>query len=134
MIRYRDGYKYQLETSYQVGIEIRPKEDVITDWLLLNGDGMLSIMQGYAWDGPSGPMPDVKSAMRGSLVHDALYQLIRMERLDGSCRDPADKLLRQLCVEDGMAHPMAELVYQMVHIFGSPYADPANTKPVIEAP
>ena len=134
MIRYRDGYKYQLAESCQIEIPIHPAEDIITEWLLLNNAGFLSIMRGYAWDGPSGPMPDFPEAMRGSLVHDALYQLIRIGKLDADQRDATDKLLRQICIEDGMSHPLAELVYQAVHIFGKPYADPTSEKPVREAP
>jgi hypothetical protein len=133
-IFFRDGYRYQLVESYQMEIPVHPEEDIITEWLLLNRKGFLSIMRGYAWDGPSGPMPDFSNAMRGSLVHDALYQLIRIGRLDATYRDTADKLLRTICLEDGMSHPFAELVYQGVHLFGNPYADPASEKPVIEAP
>lgn len=134
MIRYRDGYKYWLAEACQIFVEIHPIEDVVTEWLLLNKEGFLSIMRGYAWDGPSGPMPDTKDAMRGSLVHDALYQLIREGHLDGRYRDVADKKLREICLEDGMSHPTAELLYQAVHIFGNPYADPASLKPAIDAP
>lgn len=134
MIKYRDGYKYQLAESSQIEIGIHPEADIITEWLLLNKEGFLSIMRGYAWDGPSGPMPDFPNAMRGSLVHDALYQLMREGHLGVTYRDVADKLLRTICIEDGMTHPLAELVYQGVHLFGDPYADPANNKPVIEAP
>ena len=134
MIRYHEGYKYWLAESHQIFVEIHPQDDVVTEWLLLNTEGFLTIMRGYAWDGPSGPMPDTKDAMRGSLAHDAIYQLMREGHLDARYRDVADKLLREICIEDGMSHPMAELLYQAVHIFGDPYADPANDKPVIEAP
>lgn len=115
-------------------ISIHPESDIVTEWLLLNGEGFLSIMRGYAWDGPSGPMPDFPEAMRGSLVHDAVYQLIRLKLLDGRYRDIADKLFRQICIDDGMSRPFSELVFQAVHIFGNPYADPASEKPVMEAP
>lgn len=134
MIRYRDGYKYQLVEPCQIQIDIHPPLDIVTEWVLLNGAGLLTILRGYAWDGPSGPMPDTPDAMRGSLVHDALYQLMREGRLDTRYREVADKLLRELCLEDGMSHPMAELVYQAVHLFGDPYANPASAKPAIEAP
>ena len=134
MIRYRDGYAYQLVESCQIEIPVYPEEDIITEWLLLNRAGLLSIMRGYAWDGPSGPMPDFPEAMRGSLVHDALYQLIRVGSLAASHRDTADILLRAICIEDGMSRQLAELMYQSVHIFGKPFADPANDKPVLEAP
>ena len=47
----------------------------------LNTKGHLIIKRSYAWDGPSGPTIDTKNFMRGSLVHDALYQLMRHEHL-----------------------------------------------------
>jgi hypothetical protein len=73
--------------------------------------------------------------MRGSLVHDALYQLMRERRLDEETyREPADRLLQKMCKEDGMSAPRAWWVYQAVHFFGQPSADPANDKPVIRAP
>ena len=42
--------------------------------------------------------------MRGALVHDALYQLMRLKQLDyEQYRDRADEVLRDLCKEDGMS-------------------------------
>lgn len=134
-IHYRDGYKYQLTETCQLEINIHPDEDIVTEWILLNSEGLLTIMRGYAWDGPSGPMPDIHEAMRGSLVHDALYQLMREDHLSSvQHRDTVDKLLRELCIEDYMSHPMAELVYQAVHLFGNPYANPSEEKPTLTAP
>ena len=43
----------------------------------LNESGCLQIAAGYAWDGASGPTIDTRNSMIASLVHDALYQLIR---------------------------------------------------------
>jgi len=45
--------------------------------LKADSDGGLLIKAGYSWDGPSGSAIDTKNFMQGSLVHDALYQLLR---------------------------------------------------------
>ena len=134
-ISYKDGYKYQLKGDYVTQISIIPDHSVKTDYIELTTTGQLTIKYGYAWDGASGPAPDIPSIMRGSLVHDALYQLMRLKQLDhDKHREPADRLLQKICLEDGMIAPMAWLVYQSVHIGGDPSADPANEKPIIKAP
>lgn len=81
-------------------------------------ENKLLIRKGYAWDGPSGPTLDTRNFMRASLVHDALYQLIREKFLPSSMRLHADKLLKQLCIEDGMSWFRAHYVYLAVHYFG----------------
>ena len=86
-IFYCRGYKYQLDQTYVVQVSIKPRADIITEWIKLNRDGMLAIMDGYAWDGPSGPTIDTKNFMRGSLVHDALYQLMREGHLEPRWRE-----------------------------------------------
>jgi hypothetical protein len=73
--------------------------------------------------------------MRGSLVHDALYQLMRERYLDeDTYRDRSDRLLQKICKEDGMSMLRAWWVYQGVHLFGKPSADPANDRPLTRAP
>lgn len=134
-IAYQDGYKYQLAKTYAVQTDIIPMQDVVTEYILLGMTGWLTIMEGYAWDGPSGPTFDTPDFMRGSLVHDALYQLMRQKHLDPDIyRERADNLLRSVCLEDGMPHFRAQYVYEGVRAFGSSSADPANDKPIIEAP
>ncbi len=53
-----------------------------SDFLKLDG-GVLTIKQGYRWDGTSNPGvgEEESSDLRSSCVHDALYDLIRMEYL-----------------------------------------------------
>ena len=134
-ILYNGGYKYQLKHSYVVAIEIKPTAPVDLDYIALDSVGQLTIKKGYAWDGPSGPTIDIKSFMRGSLIHDALYQLMREESLDNNtCRAIADKLLRVICVEDGMWLPLAWWVYWCVRLFADPAADPADKRPAEYAP
>ncbi|SDW60248.1 DUF1353 domain-containing protein [Nitrosomonas oligotropha] len=76
--------------------------------------GVLTIKKNYAWDGASGPVLDTQRIMRGSLVHDALYQLMREEHLPQKARENADWLLREICIEDGMSKFNADLVYLAV--------------------
>ena len=94
----------------------------------------LSIKEGYAWDGPSGPTIDTKDFMRGALIHDALYQLLREGQLPKEDRKVADKVLKRTCLEDGMFPLRANVVYLAVRAFASFAADPANKKPVVYAP
>ncbi|GAF89000.1 unnamed protein product, partial [marine sediment metagenome] len=95
VISYRGGYKYQLAANYIVQIGIKPENNINTKFIVLSTEGMLSILRGYAWDGASGGYPDLKKIMRGSLIHDALYQLIRMKLLTLGDRKQADKELRK---------------------------------------
>jgi len=134
-IQYKAGYKYQLKADYEVAITIKPDAAVDIAFLALTTDGTLTIRAGYAWDGPSGPTVDTLNFMRGSLVHDALYQLMRERHLnEAKHRDAADRLLQRHCIEDGMSAARAWWVYQGVHRFGKPSADPANDKPIVRAP
>ena len=101
-IRYRAGCKYQLAETYSAETVVCSDEKIETDFIDLDKEGLLTIRAGYAWDGPSGPTFDTKSFMRGSLVHDALYQLMRGGHLPSSCREDADQELHRICREDGM--------------------------------
>lgn len=117
-IKYRAGYKYQLAEPYTVQTNIKPDEAIVDAFIVLTPSGLLTICAGYAWDGPSGPTIDTKNFMRGSLVHDALYQLMREKRLDCGWRDTADRELQRLCREDGMSAIRAWWVYQGVKFGG----------------
>ncbi len=121
-------YKYQIIEEYQVQIDVKPKTDIITPFIRLNSEGLLIISAHYAWDGPSGPTVDTKNFMRGSLVHDALYQLMRESLLPVSFREAADRELQKICREDGMSAFRAWYVYQGVHQFGEKNARPHRTK------
>jgi len=134
-IAYRGGYKYQLQEGYSLEISIRPAAAVGNDYITLDPQGALRIAKGYAWDGPSGPTIDTANFMRGALVHDALYQLMREGLLDHSLhREAADRILQSLCREDGMSALRAWWVYQGVRLFGKPASDPAQLRPVLWAP
>jgi hypothetical protein len=134
-IAYKSGYTYQLKQTYAVRISLIPTRPIDTEYISLEASGVLTVKEGYAWDGPSGPSVDTLSFMRGSLVHDALYQLMREGLLDHTVyREAADRALRDICREDGMCRIRAWWVYQGVRIFGNFAADPADKRPIIHAP
>ena len=113
------GYKYQLvETEFYQLPGIFDGFNINTNFIGLN-NGILTIESDYAWDGPSGPTIDTKTFMRGSLVHDALYQLVRAKELPESFRKEADRVLRDICREDGMGRLRAWYVYTCVRFGGS---------------
>lgn len=122
-IAYKGGYKYQLAYDCVFRVDLAPPVNVLTDWIELTRDGNLRIRRGYAWDGPSGPTLHTASFMRGSLVHDALYQLMRDGLIDCvAYRQQADMILRKICEKDGMLGLRAWWVYHAVRTFGAPNA------------
>jgi len=133
LIHYRSGYKYQLAEPGAFNVGIIPPESIVTPFICLSARGNLYINGGYAWDGATG-FPDIPSIMRGSLVHDALYQLMRLGHLPPTCRAQADAMLHRCCLEDGMFKPMAWAVFKAVRLAGSSAASPTNAKPILEAP
>jgi hypothetical protein len=134
-IRYRSEYKHQLASDYRIKIPILPAEYIDTDFIELDTDGELTVKKGYAWDGPSGPVIDTKENMRASLVHDALYQLMRNEELNTrSHRKTSDQLFRDICKEDGVSSFRANVYYKALRKFGKPAASPENKKKIHRAP
>jgi len=134
-IHYKSGYHYQLVEDYIVDIPIKPKQDISTYYISLSTAGRLTVWFGYCWDGPSGPTWDTRTFMRGSLVHDALYQLMREGHLNPDIyRIQADDLLRAHCKEDGMNFIRAWYVCLAVKWAAEPWSDPANKKSTHTAP
>ena len=85
--------------------------------------------------GPSGPVIDTEENMRASLVHDALYQLMRHEELSSRVyRKAADKLFKAMCKEDGVSNLRASAYYKALRKFGKPATNPQNKKKIYRAP
>lgn len=137
-IKYRKlcRYKYQLMNDYTYTTNIKRSTNAeIESFIRLQQDGTIIIYKGYAWNGPSGPTIDTKDFMRGSLVHDALYQLIREEKIERRFKEDADKLLQKICREDGMSRFRAWYVYWAVRLFGKAQKNPNDdNQQIIEAP
>jgi hypothetical protein len=133
MVRYRNGLRFQLAEAFQCATPIT-ESCPGNHWVGLRMDGTLTIAAGYAWDGASGPLAQDATIVRGSLVHDALYQLMRECGLSPAWRQQADALLRQMLVEDGMNPAMAAVVYRVVRTAGGQFIDPKAQRPVLTAP
>ena len=135
-IKYCAGYKFQLVEAYSLDVGFKPPISVsVGDWVSLADQGILTIKDGYAWDGASGPVEQSPEILRGSLAHDALYQLMRAGLLDQSYREAADEVLKRLCIEDGMRHWYAQAVFSAVREFGAKAAAVgAQPYPVLTAP
>ena len=132
MIRFRklNKYKYQLMNSYEHAVNI--PGDIETDFVKLAGS-KLFIREHYAWDGASGPAIDTNNIMRGSLVHDAIYQLIRLGKVDYIYRIEADKLLRDISRQDGMNRFRAWYVYWAVRLCARSSAKPKSEIQIIRS-
>ena len=134
MIKYRNGFKYQLCESYTVNLGLTIPKEILTNWFNMSTDGVLKVNSGYAWDGPSGPTFDTRNFMRGSLIHDVLYQAMRLEALPMRFRGDADVLLKMICIEDGMSKLRAWWVYQGVR-FGAKWSVlPSRERQLMMAP
>lgn len=116
-MKYRRGYKYQLDKDETFKINLKPEQYIKTKWIELTTLGILTIREGYAWDGASNAL-DTYCFMRGSAAHDALYQLISLGWLKPSDRIEADKVLIEICKKDGMSAWRAWYVYAAVRFFG----------------
>jgi len=134
MIHYKDGYKYQLARDYVCHVDIKPDKVCLSEYIELGIEGKLTIKKGYSWDGPSGPTIDSKNFMRGSLIHDSLYQLIREEFLPREAREQADIELKKACLEDGMSKLRTWYVFKCVRHFAMSAAHPDHKKIVRVAP
>lgn len=112
------NYKYRVEETefFKTGIYGHYYDG---KYFKLDTDGVIVIRPGYCWDGASGPTWDSKSSMRASLIHDVLYQLMRIGVLDAKIhKNTADLILYKICVEDGMWEWRANLWYAALTKFG----------------
>lgn len=121
-------YKYILADQYAIDLPLAFYScDCDTEFIILV-NGRLLVKEGYCWDGPSGISIDTQTFMRGSLVHDVIYQLIRGDCIPKALRINADKLLRQICIKDGMARWRAWYVYRAVRMLGGSSCKPRRER------
>ena len=111
------NWKYELADNYRTVVRILPEADIHSEYITLNRAGVLSIGTAYAWDGPSGPTHDDAQGMLASLVHDALYQLMRERILPHTWRKMADKELVLIAKECGMPWCRRRAWYRAVRLF-----------------
>ena len=134
-MKYRAGYRYQLSENEYYQSDIMPVPVLAdTDFLALDGEGLLTIRAGYCWDGASGPVIHTPENMRASLIHDAYYQLIRLGLVHFAYRAAADRVYRRVCIEDGMSLARAESHYIALRVFGARFALAESGPVVLTAP
>ena len=126
-----------ISTTSTLGVTDEPGNSLIT----MSAGGFLRINTGYAWDGPSG-MLDTKKSMFVSLVHDALYQIMRVSyaskkpKIGGIdrkvFRKEADKLFMKLYRQNGangfIGTAWTSLVYGAIRLFAKRASQKSNTK------
>jgi hypothetical protein len=100
----------------------------------LNKNGMLFIEKNYFWDGATCAI-DTPDLMRGSLVHDVLYQALRellffiseikwTKKRHDELRVKADDCLIMICNEDGMWRIRQWLVKRALRLANGLFAMP----------
>ena len=83
-------------------------------------DGILSVKRGYAWDGASGPIINTRDTLVASLVHDVLYQAMRLNLIKSSKenRQIADKNFFEILKMNGVNSIRRKVWYFAVRLFG----------------
>lgn len=134
MIRYREGYKYQLAEDFRIKTPI-VGESIRHDYFQLSKNGNLLVKKGYAWDGASGPTIDTKDSMEPSLVHDVFCQMMRTELLSfNKWQDTVNSFFREHCKACGMNSFRAWYWYQAVEMTNAGQPTGVEPYPVLEAP
>jgi len=132
-MKYRKGYKYQLYED-EIFITAIYGRNIKSDFIELFANGSLIIRRGYAWDGASGPTCDSKNSMRGSLLHDAGYQLIREGLLPLDYKEYFDGAFYLQLRKDGMNYLRVWIWYNAVYRFGKSSTLTENDRTILEAP
>lgn len=133
-VEYKNGYKYQLYRDVLFMTSLRPEQNIESKYFELGVDGLLWIKAGYCWDGASGLTFDTDTSIRGSLIHDVFYQMMREGLINRCWRKYADELLRDICKIDGMYWWRAGLWYKGVRVGAEKFTDPRYRRKVIIAP
>ena len=112
--RKRRFWKYQLHEDEVYVTDILPEKAIDTAFLDMTVDGVLTVRKNYTWDGASGPSFDSKSTFSASLIHDALYNLMRENLLDRRHRKRVDQIFYEILISRGMSKFRARIWYRAV--------------------
>lgn len=132
-IKFKAGYKYQLFEDFRFKIKIPISKPLESDWLKSDLLGNILVKKGYCWDGATCAI-DTDNFMRGALVHDVLYQLIREGVILNKYREHADDILIRILEIDGMSFIRRFYVKQSLNMFGAIAASPSSKRKVLIAP
>ena len=118
------GYRLTAPYQFYTGIKgyvVNTRPEAPGGYIKLSSSGVMEIGRNTWWNGPSGPAVDTANFLRASLVHDMLYHLIAVGAIRKKHRKTADKLLREIAKEDGMAWWRRSYAWLGVRIFGRFY-------------
>jgi len=134
MIEYTAGYKYVLYKDTTFQLSFAPEKTIRYEHITFHADNELEIKKGFPWDGMSGGVPDTDRNMQGSVVHDALYKLIRQGLLPMRYRHLADAELEIICVDDRVWEWVAAMYRWGLSRGGTAAALPSAIKRIHRAP
>lgn len=120
-------YKYKLHSTFVIKtplINFNFRHELFT----LKTDGTLVINSGYLWDGVSGPTWDTESTMIPGLVHDALYQAIRLQLLPLHQKETIDAFFYDLMIKNNVWKVRASYFYKAVDSLGHNSCIPGDIK------
>jgi hypothetical protein len=100
-VYYRDRMKYVTARRHAYQTKIRPGHDIYGKFVSLLTCGVLLIEEGCPWNGAN-VVPDRKSNMRASLIHDVLVGMIQAGILDPKYKTEVDEEFYDICRQDGM--------------------------------
>ena len=113
-------YKYKFKVEENFSIELPFKIPDFVHPYASSKDGILSVKRGYAWDGASGPIINTRDTLVASLVHDVLYQAMRLNLIKSSKenRQIADKNFFEILKMNGVNSIRRKVWYFAVRLFG----------------
>ena len=120
-------YKYELSNDLMIQTNLVGYK-VSHAFFSLDTNGLLTVKKRYKWDGVSGPMYDSDNSMIGGCVHDAFYQMLRLELLPVSVKDEIDLEMRRLFKKCKMWGFRAGYAYHAVDSFGANSCIPGDIK------
>ena len=113
-------YKYKFKVEENFSIELPFKIADFEHDYASSKNGILEIKKGYAWDGASGPVINTKNTLIASLVHDVLYQAMRLNLINPNCTNKklADKNFFEILKMNGVNSFRSKVWYLAVKLFG----------------
>jgi len=118
-VKYRNrilkSFMTEIKFVAPIGFKV-DKHLVLGEYIELNPNGELSVYGGYEWNGPN-VMRDKPKAMRASIAHDSLCELVAAGLLDKKYIPQINDLFQTVCKEDGMAEWKANMYRKLLRSY-----------------
>ena len=118
-IHINDYGHYQIKSSFHSQTCIYG-HDIDVSFCALDPKGLMLLKCGFYWNGPSGGVDTLKTAMP-SAVHDAFCELISMGYLPKECRPTADENYQRDLEKWGVITLKRKIHKWAIRIFGPIY-------------